>query len=68
MGNKEIIKKNSLHIKKVLDKNNAMSKIENIVVFIKELMNNKFTGRIEIIFNQGGIRGVQKTKTENVEV
>jgi len=52
----------------VLDKNNAMSKIENIVVFIKELMNNKFTGRIEIIFNQGGIRGVQKTKTENVEV
>ena len=45
-----------------------MSKIENIVVFIKELMNNKFTGRIEIIFHMGGIRGVQKTKTENIEV
>jgi hypothetical protein len=33
-----------------------------------ELVKAKFTGRIEIIFHQGGIRGVQKTKTENIEV
>jgi intracellular sulfur oxidation DsrE/DsrF family protein len=52
----------------VLDKNNTMSKIENIIVIIRDLINKKFTGRIEIIFHMGGIRGVQKTKTENIEV
>jgi intracellular sulfur oxidation DsrE/DsrF family protein len=57
-----------LYIKKVVDKNNRMTKIESIIIFIKELMNKKFTGRIEIIFNQGGIRGIQKTKTENIDL
>jgi hypothetical protein len=52
----------------MLDKNNAMPKIEAIVVLIQRLINNKFTGRIEIIFSQGGIRGVKKTKTEDVEL
>ena len=57
-----------MYIKKVLDKNNTMSKIENIVVIIRDLINKKFTGEFEIkiIFNEGGIRRIQKTVKEDL--
>ena len=52
----------------MLDKNNTMSKIENIIVIIRDLINKKFTGEFEIkiIFNEGGIRRIQKTVKEDL--
>jgi hypothetical protein len=52
----------------VLDKNNTMSKIENIIVIIRDLINKKFTGEFEIkiVFSQGGIRRIQKTVKEDL--
>jgi hypothetical protein len=51
-----------------LTENNKVSKLTHIIIFLKDMISKKFTGRIEIIFNQGGIRGIQKTKTENVDL
>jgi len=42
--------------------------MEKIFDIIKLLVFKKFTGTIEITFNQGGIRGVKKVKREKLEI
>jgi len=34
--------------------------MKTIIDILKQLIDNKFTGSIEIIFNQGGIQGIKK--------
>lgn len=45
-----------------------MTKFDKIVIFIKGLMKDKFSGSIKIIFHEGGIRGIKKVKEENIEI
>jgi len=40
--------------------------IEKVLAVIKKLIGLKFTGCVEISFNQGGIHGVKIVKRENV--
>jgi hypothetical protein len=42
--------------------------MEKLLKILKELITQKFTGKIEINFNQGGIRGIKKVKKEIVNL
>jgi hypothetical protein len=45
-----------------------MSKFEKIIVILKEMILKKFSGRIQIEFSQGGIRGIKKISEENIKI
>lgn len=45
-----------------------MKKIKELVSYLQELNDKKFTGCLKIIFNQGGIRGIKKIHEENVNI
>ena len=40
--------------------------MNRIIEILKKLIKEKFTGDIEINFNQGGIRGIKKINKENI--
>lgn len=40
--------------------------MDKLINIIKKLVASGFTGTIEINFNQGGIRGIQKIRKEQV--
>ena len=40
--------------------------MKELLEIIRELVRKKFTGDIEINFNQGGVRGVKKIIKENL--
>jgi hypothetical protein len=42
--------------------------IDKIVNFFLKLKDEKFTGDIEIHFNQGGIQGIKKTRKEPIKL
>ena len=42
--------------------------MEKLINYIKKMINEKFTGTIEVTFNQGGVRGAKKIIRENIEV
>ena len=45
-----------------------MTKTDEIINYLKQLYLEQFTGSIEIVFNQGGIRGIKKIYRENVNI
>jgi len=45
-----------------------LTKTDEILSYLKQLYLEQFTGSIEIIFNQGGIRGIKKIYRENVNI
>jgi hypothetical protein len=42
--------------------------MEKLIKIIQEFISSKFTGDIEINFNQGGIRGIKLVKRESVKL
>ena len=42
--------------------------MDKLIDYIIMLIKSRFTGRIEINFNNGGIRGVKKINIENIEL
>ena len=42
--------------------------MKKVFDYIERLIKDRFTGRIEINFNDGGIRGVKKIRVENVNI
>lgn len=45
-----------------------LKNFENLVIYIKELIQKEFTGCLKITFNQGGIRGIKKVHEENINI
>lgn len=45
-----------------------LDKIEKLFIYLKNIVRDKFTGKIEITFNQGGIIGVNEVKRKNIEL
>ncbi len=42
--------------------------MEKLIKILNEFIKAKFTGDIEINFNQGGIRGIKLVKKETVKI
>lgn len=45
-----------------------LDRMEKIITYLKKIAQEKFTGKIEITFNQGGIIGVSEIKRKNIEL
>jgi hypothetical protein len=43
-----------------------LTKTDEIINYLKQLYLEQFTGSIEIVFNQGGIRGIKKIYRQTV--
>jgi hypothetical protein len=43
-----------------------IDKMDKIIIIIKNLIKDKFTGKIEINFNQGGITGLFKVERKKL--
>jgi hypothetical protein len=42
--------------------------MDKIILYIKQLFTEKFTGRIEIQFNKGGIQRVRKIEITEIQL
>ena len=42
--------------------------MEKLIKFFSDIINRKYTGDIEINFNQGGVRGIKLVKREQVKL
>ena len=42
--------------------------LDKLIDFFKKLKEEKFTGDIEIHFNQGGVQGIKKIRKDNIEL
>ncbi len=45
-----------------------MSTYNKVILFLQEMILKKFSGRIIIVFHQGGIRGIKKSSEEDVKL